>query len=143
MSDQDLNLTPAEQELSRALGTLRPAALDLPFDRLAFEALQRHSTRQLRLWRATAALLAIGLAGVVLMSSGGNDPAPSITAHAPTPTNQSIDPPAIAFASPIEPGRADYLRLRSAVLRDGLDALPAVPTASPGRVLSVRDGSGV
>ena len=126
---EDDHLTPAETELERALGRLTPAAAGLDRDRLMFRAGQATGGRGRRRWQAATAVLAAALALAVALSPwrAGERVEPSSAPDGPTIVQQT--PGADEIPSPAAMPGVAYLRLRDAVLDEGLDALPAVKSA--------------
>ncbi len=122
---EDAHLTAAETELERALRRLMPADSGLDRDRVMFRAGQAAGRRGSRPWQAAATGLAAALVLAVTLSTwrAGGPPVPGgpVIVHQ-TPSADEIPSPAAM------PGVA-YLRLRAAVLHEGLDALPTVKSA--------------
>lgn len=130
------HLTPAETELERALGRLTPADPGLDRDRLMFLAGQAAGRRERRRWQAAVIGLAAALAFAMGLASWRTDHLPATPSVPGGPaivhqTSSAEEDP----SSAVPPGMA-YLRLRDAVLDEGLDALPAVK--SSGQAIPVR-----
>jgi hypothetical protein len=126
---QDDRLTPSERELEAALGGLKPARAAMNRDRLMFQAGRAAARRQSRLWQAVSACLTI-----VLLASIAYRPAPTAVetgvvtvasrpqpAQAIEPAGERHDMPGLRYFESAN----DYVRMRAAVLRRGIDALPA------------------
>lgn len=130
--------------LEAALTTLAPLPCRLSRDRLMFQA-GKQAGRVRWIWPGTAAalaLLAAGL-GVALMIRPKSQPeerivyvpiqrpANSLPATLPSQpeAEATVGPEHVAESAGMP--RADYLQLRERVLRLGVDALPAPPSAIP------------
>ena len=122
---EDLGLTPPEEELEAALRGLRPADLAGSRDQVMFRAGYANAARRSRLWRAACAGLGIMLAVSIIWRSGAFK-----TGTAPDPIRVAgqSQVPAMEERTRQTPGmgrEAEALRLRQAVLEQGMDALPA------------------
>jgi len=133
---EDDHLTAAETELERALGRLTPADPGLDRDRLMFRAGQAAGRRGRRPWQAGTFGLAAALVLAVTLSTwrAGEPPAMPPMPGGPVIVHQT--PSADEIPSPAAVPGVAYLRLRDAVLGQGLDALPAV--ASGGQATPAR-----
>jgi hypothetical protein len=126
---QDDRLTPSERELEAALGGLKPARAGTNRDRFMFQAGRASGRRQNRLWQAVSCCLGIVLAASLVYRQAPPTvatPAPIVATHVQDPPPTEIagryyDLPATRYSGPI----SEYLRMRAAVLRRGIDALPA------------------
>lgn len=130
MSNQP-EMTPAQREFEAALTRLRPVPCGADAMAAAFEAGRRSARAPLRIWRAVAAVLAIGLGAswfVPVSMVPSRPPALGSVAVIPHPISVSPDSsPEPAVGSESSPYA--YSNLRRAVLDRGVDALPAPPDA--------------
>lgn len=147
--DSENSLDGGTEELARQLQRLRPAGHSIDRDTLMFRAGQRSARRRLRAWQSVAALMIVAMAGLVWLNPGPR-PAPpaSVLASGTAPSSSASQPArgsdgvAANGAMPDGPSRRhDYLRLRTHVTLDGLDALPALrdAPASPETLESIAD----
>ena len=124
-----------DRELEAQLQRLIPSSPRLQRDTLMFEAGRRAARPQLRVWQGAAALLA----GAVFL---GTLPANRPTAASPqalAPVSPAILPRpaapihvALGPSSPAHLGTArEYLRWRSLLLTEGVEALPNPPACAP------------
>ena len=132
---QEDRLTPSERELELVLGGLNPVRTGIDRDRLMFQAGRASTKRQSHLWQAMSACLAVVLVASILYR-----PAPPTVEHGTTVVASQAQPsPSTKVAMQlydVAGGRyfepvSDYVRLRGAVLRRGIDALP---TSNPAPV---------
>jgi len=115
--------------LERALGRLTPADPGLDRDRLMFRAGQAAGRRGRGRWQAATAGLAAALVLAMTLSTwrAGEPPAMPPMPGGPVIVHQM--PSADEIPSPAAVPGVAYLRLRDAVLDEGLDALPTVKSA--------------
>ena len=125
--DSNEQLTRADQELQAALGRLEPAEVSIDRDRTMFLAGQASVRPSRWLWPSVAATLAVML--VVLLING------SIFTQAQRVVYVEVEQPKLIMPTVGWQGdyrqhkRANYLKLRDAVLEHGLAALP-MPTST-------------
>jgi hypothetical protein len=126
---QDDRLTPSERELEAALGGLKPARAILNRDQLMFQAGRASARRQNRLWQAVSVCMAVVLAVSIVYrpTTRAVEPRPVAVANrvehagpAPSPTLLTRRVTEQRYFAPVN----DYVRMRSEVLRRGIDALP-------------------
>jgi hypothetical protein len=122
MSEEDVD--PANRELAEALGGLALAPVRTAPEQMWFAAGVEAGRRRARAWQAAAAGLAVVMS---LMATLDRPAAPAervVYVERPTATAA-----ALATAGTIEPpSPISQLRLREAVLRGGVSALPASPS---------------
>jgi hypothetical protein len=130
----ETRLTPSEREIEAALGGLRPARAPMNRDRVMFDAGRTSARRQNRIWQGVS-----GCLGIVLLVSVMNRP---MTTAVETGTNTVASN--VQESLPLstasqrhdwsDHGRpdavTDYVRMRRAVLEQGIEALPA-PSPAP------------
>jgi hypothetical protein len=118
-----------------------------------FRAGQRSARRQVRIWQSVAGLLVAGLAGLALWNGAGNRPSSSpapmlvsaerVDAHALRLEDESdvVHAPAPTGEPTWASGAGEYVRLRTRVTLDGVDALPTPRVVSTPRetVESIAD----
>ncbi len=134
---EEFELSPANQELEKALGGLKPAATHLDRDRLMFRAGQFSARRQPVFWPALSGALAILLAisWSIQVPPNSRTPEKSGTlevqfdARKIRPAERpSASNPWVASHGESAPGinfkMNGYLELLDGVLRRGLDGLP-------------------
>ncbi|HZZ42311.1 MAG TPA: hypothetical protein VFE58_05195 [Tepidisphaeraceae bacterium] len=112
MPDQN-PLTPAQQEFERLLRGTAPSAGRLDTAAAAFNAGQRSSLRQLRVWRSATALLLITTITPHLL--------PIRQTTSPTPMAPTFT--TLTAPEPLQP--QSLLALQQSVRDHGLDGLPA------------------
>ena len=130
---EEPGLNPAQRKIEAALGDLAPSAPTIDRDDLMFRAGRASAPRSTRLPWAVAILLAAGLTVALAARPEPRvverivripaDPAP------PAQVEPAPRPPfdATPVAMPLAPG--SYARLRTEVLRNGLDALAELQPA--------------
>lgn len=130
----DERLTPIELELEAALSGLKPAGAGANRDRVMFLAGRASIRRRNRLWQGTCTFLA-----AALVASFVARPKPdAVPIHRDPAVNVNREvrslPLASSSTSDVDPAKVEaireYVRLRRAVLEQGVDALPA-STVSP------------
>jgi hypothetical protein len=129
----DTGLTPSEKEIEAALGGLRPARAPMNRDRVMFDAGRTSARRQNRIWQGIAGCLGIVLLASVMyrppatvVETGRNAVASNVGNSLPVDTaNRLHDSFYRERPDPI----ADYVRMRRAVLKRGIEALPAASPA--------------
>ena len=139
-NDLTPELTPAERELENALASLAPFATGLRRDELMYAAGARSAHRPLRLWQASAALMAACL-GVSLFLRV--DPRPSEIARNPA---QLVVLPAHPDSTPLANSPYTLASLRHAMLAGDGDPLPPEsaargPAHRPSETPSLRPGA--
>lgn len=129
----DTGLTPSEKEIEAALGGLRPARAPMNRDRVMFDAGRTSARRQNRIWQGIS-----GFLGIVLLVSVLYRPSATVVE---TATNvvasdagsslpvDGADRLHDSFHRERPDPVADYVRMRRAVLRRGIEALPAASPA--------------
>ncbi len=123
--------------MERTLGTFTPAGLDpRGRDRFLLRLGARSADRQLLAWRCVAAVLLLGLSGVLVIRTGSapKDNAGTYAHLQSAPPVQSIE---AADASREAPLALAYLDLRTRVLEEGVDAIPASPSNADVQVRSI------
>jgi hypothetical protein len=124
MRNEEFDLTGAECELEQALGRIRPAAHAISRERVMFEAGRASMRGRLYAWRAAAAVLALGM-GLILglgwVGRGGRHP----VAEPMDLASEAATFSPVAAASTPALDDFSYAMVRSRVLRDGVEALPA------------------
>lgn len=149
-------LNPLERELESRLGRLTPAHHRIGRDELMFRAGQAAGLRSARQWRSatltTLAMLLLGLASTApwIVRNNG-DPARNLasnttTTRPPLPTPNRHSPASPQVTTPVlvrlpSVATAEYLRLREQVLREGVEALPAVRWAPLPETTGITAGS--
>jgi hypothetical protein len=140
---------PELTDLERALAGLTPAPPQLDRDRLMFRAGQASVPRRSWAWPTATAAFAVlaAVLGTVLISRPGLQvrervvyvevPAPAPAPPPPAPLSPADTGP-VASVGYTAATHADPARLRSQVLRGGVDALPA---ATPAAVAAHRDST--
>jgi len=140
-------LTPGQRELAEALGALQPADVGLDRGAMMFRAGAVRARRRVRLWQATAIVLAAcTLASltvrpdpvtVVEVRALPDPPAETPLVTPAKPARAAVEPPptATGLFRPMEGG---YLALRNDVLARGLDALPTPPALANAVPLTLR-----
>jgi len=128
------NLTPADEELARVLGGLRPAATGIDRDTLMFAAGRASTQRRVRAWQGLSAAAATLLVVALVVPPRAMPTRVTVERPRQTPGSERIaarpaPTPAEADAVPLVD--ASYLKLRNAVLARGVDVL--TPPASPAR----------
>jgi hypothetical protein len=126
---QDDRLTPSERELEAALGGLKPTRATMNRDQVMFQAGRASAKRQNHFWQAVSAYLTVVLVASIAYHSGpttiqtGIVPVASRPQSAPAAgaVSQRHDVPGLRYFEQVN----DYTRMRAAVLRRGIDALPA------------------
>ncbi len=132
--DREDSLERGADELARQLRQLRPVGHGIDRDALMFRAGQRSARGRLHAWQSMAGLMMIVLVAVLAWLNRG----PSRTSAAPAAVASDNAPPAQAPLASLghHPIRADawtdrhlpwaneYLRLRTRVTDEGLDAIP-------------------
>ena len=122
MQDRE-NLTAADEELTEALGSLRPMRTSGDRDRLMFRAGQVSVRRGRRVWQGSTALATIALCVSLLVHSQGPEPGKTVRLAVEKPT---VAPLVLEWSSaPPVVGDGAYLKLRNEVLEKGIDALPS------------------
>lgn len=134
MNDQNNNLTPAEQELESALGSLKPAASHAGRDELMFNAGQAAARRHTHSWQLLSVILACVLTASVIMRP---EPKTQIIenteyVYMPIPTTPTT-PVAHLTGNTPRPNPNSYITLRNKILTDGLEALPENRTKRSGQ----------
>lgn len=128
MSEPD-ELNPAERELEVALKSLAPTATRLDPVSAAYEAGRRSARRQVRVWRAAAAVLALVGAGVWLLPSG----------HYIIARQELGVPRVVAVSRESAPmSEQSMAMLRKAIWEKGVDSLSPVQLA-PVKVIHVDE----
>ncbi len=122
-------MTDADRRFERDLARLRPAPCPATPEALILKAHLAAQRRRTRAWQAVAATLAAGL--VVSFWARPHAPPAEPLAQVQAPVEPAPPPAIWPTPSTASAARAegDYLRLRDAVLREGVDALPAPPSA--------------
>jgi len=129
----ETGLTPSEREIEAALGGLRPARAPMNRDRVMFDAGRTSARRQNRIWQGISGCLGIVLLVTVMyrppatgVESDRNAVASDVGNPLPVDAaNRLRDSFHREWPDPI----ADYVRLRRAVLKQGIEALPAASPA--------------
>jgi hypothetical protein len=125
----DERLTPIELELEAALSGLKPAGAAANRDRVMFLAGRASVCRRNRLWQGTCVFLA-----AALVASFVARPKPdAVPTHRDPAVNVNREVHSLSLASgpasDVDSARVEalreYVRLRRAVLEQGVDALPA------------------
>jgi len=140
MPDEEA-LTPAEQELEAALGTLQPTAPGIDRDRLLFRAGRASGRPAARRWQVATAVLAACLAVSLQVRPEPAEtirivrvPREQLPRIQPAPSGR---PPAVVAEGPRVSPADPYARLCEEVVRRGLDALPMAARSSRVAPLSV------
>ena len=121
MQDRE-NLTAADEELTEALGSLRPMRASGDRDRLMFRAGQVSVRRGRRVWQGLTVLATVALCVSLLVHSQGPESGKTVRVIAENPP---VAPLMIEWSSePFVVGDGAYLKLRNEVLEKGIDALP-------------------
>jgi hypothetical protein len=125
---QDDRLTPSEERLEAALGSLKPGAALVNRDSLMFAAGRASARRQHYVWQGTSVSLLVLLA--VAIATRPKPIEPHVREIVAVSAQSSAAVPFTRRASePIDETElaefAQYVRLRRAVLERGVDALPA------------------
>jgi len=127
----DERLTPAEQELERALASLAPTAAGVDRDRLMFQAGRARGRRGRWLWPSASAAVAAAVAAAVVLAvslTAGPQPQPIeriVFVPVETPAGVSVIDAEPEGSQERWADHARYAALRNAVLAKGPDALPA------------------
>jgi hypothetical protein len=122
MRDDENQLNPAERELERALQSLAPAPLSLNRDDVIFQAGERSTRQQLRIWRGAAG----GLAACALAAAMIPVVRPPQTVNVVNKPTEILLAPMVArqiqnpYADPYS-----VVALGRAVLDGGIDGLPS------------------
>ncbi len=135
---EEPRLNPAQREIEAALGALAPAAPAIDRDELMYRAGRASAPRRARLPWALTLLLAVGLTVALavrpeprIVERVVHVPAAPPAAPAEPVRHPQAPAPAIAMplavAMPLSPN--SYVRLRTEVLRGGLDALAKLQPA--------------
>jgi hypothetical protein len=147
------SLNPVERELESRLGGLSPTRHRINRDALMFRAGQAAGQRATRRWRAATVtsltMLMLGLVATLpwqARQNGGvsaNLGAEPSTIPASTPADRSPARPRtpVAVLAMAPSAAAEYLRLREAVLVQGVDALPSIRWAPLPEPISLEAGS--
>lgn len=131
---QDDRLTPSEERLEAALGSLKPGAASVNRDALMFAAGRASARRQHYVWQGISVSLLVLLA--VSIATRPKPIEPQVREILVTASAQSsvAVPPTRRVSEPIDVAEieaaARYRRLQRAVLERGIEALPA-SVASP------------
>lgn len=131
----ETGLTPLEKEIEAALSGLRPARAAMNRDRVMFDAGRMSARQYNRIWQGVSGCLGI----VLLVSVLYRPPATVVeTATNTVASNVGSSPPVDVANRLYDSFRherpdpvADYVRMRRAVLREGIKALPEPSPAPP------------
>jgi hypothetical protein len=136
---EKLNL--ADDELTVALRKLRPAVTKQSARDVWYEAGYQSGRRSVNLWRATAAVLLMGMTAVVTLEhrSGSTTPVTSsewAVDNAPGRSGPATNPTTIDSAKTdpaVTTAGSAYVRLRDSLIREGLDGMEAreLPSGNP------------
>jgi len=130
----ETRLTPSEREIEAALGGLRPARASVNRDQLMFCAGRASARRKNRMWQGISGFLGLVLLvsvmsrpSATLVDTGTNTVASNVQESLPVnAANQRHDWSDRGRSDPV----ADYVRMRRAVLDQGIEALP-IPSPAP------------
>jgi hypothetical protein len=126
MRDEEFDLTGADRELENRLGRIRPARHAVSRDQVMFEAGRASVRKSLHAWRATSAVLAMGMGlwWTAQASMRPSVPPSSLATQTPAPS-----PAGLVHGADLD--ESSYAALRSRVLQEGIEALPAFRSIDP------------